>query len=79
MSSIKAVELKKVADIRPQFTDLELKILRRLAKGDTYPVIATALDRSYETVKSYVVRIRAKVGAANKTQLAVWASKHLKD
>lgn len=43
----------------------EREILRRIADGETNVAIAQALGVSYETVKTYVCRIRAKaeVGA----------------
>ncbi|MEW2514703.1 helix-turn-helix transcriptional regulator [Streptomyces sp. NPDC046870] len=51
----------------------ELEILRRLPSGGTYDAIARGLGISRHTVDTYIRRIRAKVGAANRTQLVVLA------
>lgn len=50
----------------------ERDILAKIAEGCTYAEIAHALGVGFETVKSYLARIRAKLGMRTRTRLAVW-------
>lgn len=51
----------------------ELQVLEHLAQGATYHAIARRLQLSPHTVDTYLRRIRAKTGPANRTQLALLA------
>lgn len=56
----------------------ELSVLCGIRDAKTYPSIAHELGLSLETIKSYAARLRAKLGAANKCGLAVWAANNIK-
>jgi DNA-binding NarL/FixJ family response regulator len=45
-----------------------------LAQGSTNRQIAAALNVSERTAEWYVARIRAKLGLATRTQVAIWAT-----
>ncbi|MBD0669768.1 response regulator transcription factor [Streptomyces sp. CBMA156] len=51
----------------------EVEVLEHLAQGLTYGAIARRLHISPHTVETYLRRIRAKTGSANRTQLALLA------
>jgi len=55
----------------------EAEILGCLADGAPNKVIARKLDVSEATVKVHVKAILRKIGAANRTQAAMWAIQHL--
>lgn len=51
----------------------ETQIVDRCAKGQTYAEIATALEISEATVRTYIERARTKLGASNRLELvAMW-------
>ena len=68
---------KRTTDGPGGLTPRELEILRFVASGLSYPAIGIRLDRSFETVKRVVTRIRTKVGAGNKVELVLWAERNL--
>lgn len=51
-------------------TDRERQVLERLAQGETYAVIARALDIGLGTVQTYVKRIYRKLEVGSKTEAA---------
>jgi two-component system nitrate/nitrite response regulator NarL len=55
----------------------EAEILRSLMRGEPNNVIARKLDVTEATIKVHVKAILRKVGAANRTQAALWATDHL--
>jgi two-component system nitrate/nitrite response regulator NarL len=55
----------------------ETAILRSIKKGDANKVIARQFDVAEATVKVHVKAILRKLGAANRTQAAIWANDHL--
>jgi two-component system nitrate/nitrite response regulator NarL len=55
----------------------EKAILQAIMGGDPNKVIARKLDVAEATVKVHVKAILRKVGAANRTQAAMWAAAHL--
>jgi two-component system nitrate/nitrite response regulator NarL len=55
----------------------ESQILRCLTDGAPNKVIARKLDVAEATVKVHVKAILRKIGAANRTQAAMWATTHL--
>jgi DNA-binding NarL/FixJ family response regulator len=57
-------------------TEQEKTVLRGIAEGKSYTDIAFAIDRTYDTVKTYVKRIKAKIGVKNKVGIAVWATRN---
>ncbi|GHH85691.1 hypothetical protein GCM10018793_54690 [Streptomyces sulfonofaciens] len=58
---------------RPALTPREGQVLSLLVDGGTYWSIARHLGISPHTVDTYLRRLRGKTGAANRTQLIVWA------
>lgn len=58
----------------PQLTLREAQIAIGIADGKTYPEIGIDLKLGYETVRSYVNRLRAKTLRRRKPELAIWAS-----
>ena len=60
----------------PLFSNLsgrEFEILRHLASGRPNKVIANELNITEATVKVHVKGVLRKIGAANRTQAAIWA------
>jgi two-component system nitrate/nitrite response regulator NarL len=55
----------------------EKEILQSLMGGDANKVIARKLDITEATIKVHVKAILRKIGAANRTQAAMWASGNL--
>lgn len=51
------------------FSEAELRVLRRLVEGDSYAEIARLLSISPETVKTHVSHMLQKTGFKSKTQL----------
>ncbi|QLE73383.1 helix-turn-helix transcriptional regulator [Streptomyces rectiverticillatus] len=60
----------------PALTGREQQVLHLLSSGDTISSIARQLRLSPHTVDTYLRRLRTKTGAANRTQLAVYAVRH---
>lgn len=56
-----------------ELTERELAVLGRIAHGETNAEIAATLHISPATARTYVSRIRAKLDARDRTQLAVIA------
>jgi len=54
-------------------TDHELKILRRIASGNSNKEIAELLNLSEKTIKNHITVILAKLGASNRTETVVTA------
>jgi two-component system nitrate/nitrite response regulator NarL len=55
----------------------ESQILNCLTEGAPNKVIARKLDVAEATVKVHIKAILRKIGAANRTQAAIWATTHL--
>ncbi|OLF09252.1 response regulator transcription factor, partial [Actinophytocola xanthii] len=60
----------------PMLTRRELEVLTLVARGLANKQIARTLEVSDKTVKAHVSNILAKVGAADRTQAAVYAVRH---
>lgn len=56
-----------------ELTERELEVVAGIARGLTNQAIAESLAISLETVKTHVVNAKDKLGAADRTQLAVIA------
>lgn len=54
----------------------ELDIIRSLADGHTNKSIAKALSITEATVKVHIKTVLRKLGATNRTQVAIWAVQH---
>lgn len=54
----------------------EMEVLVQIVAGLTNAEIGLKLGLGYETIKTYVNRLRTKLGASTKTQLAVLAIRH---
>lgn len=59
-------------------TDREAQVVREIACGLTNRQIAEKLEISQRTVDAHVQNILNKLGVEKRTQIAVWASRHLK-
>lgn len=57
----------------PKLTARELQVVALIVEGMRYKEIAQSLGLSYETVKTYVGRIRKKLDVSSKTEVAMWA------
>ncbi|MBL0403774.1 response regulator transcription factor [Microvirga aerilata] len=55
----------------------EAEILRHIMGGEPNKVIARKLDVAEATIKVHIKAILRKIGAANRTQAAMWATEHL--
>ena len=62
--------------IETDLTDREIEVLRLVAEGATNTEIAVILSISPHTVKSHVIHIFNKLGVNDRTQAAVWATRH---
>jgi len=62
-----------------ELTDQQREILRGVVDGKTYRSIAEDLDLSYETVKTYMKRLREKLKLRTKVSIAIWALQNLGD
>jgi two-component system nitrate/nitrite response regulator NarL len=60
-----------------KLSNREAEILGCLMCGDPNKVIAKKLDVAEATIKVHVKAILRKIGAANRTQAAMWAREHL--
>ena len=56
-----------------KLTPRESDVVKLIVKGLRYKEIADDLGLSYETVKTYVGRIRRKLSVSAKTEIALWA------
>ena len=71
-----AVATKGSAEFHTDLTDREIQVLRLVAEGATNTGISETLSISHHTVKSHVVNIFNKLGVNDRTQAAVWATRH---
>lgn len=55
----------------------ESEVLSHLVEGQANKVIARKLDVTEGTIKVHIKTILKKIGVANRTQAAIWASTHL--
>jgi len=55
----------------------EAEVLTCLMDGEPNKIIARKLDITEATVKVHVKALLRKIGAANRTQAAIWATEHL--
>ena len=63
-------------EIQTDLTDREIQVLRLVAEGATNIEISESLFISPHTVKSHVIHIFNKLGVNDRTQAAVWATRH---
>jgi DNA-binding CsgD family transcriptional regulator/ArsR family metal-binding transcriptional regulator len=63
-------------EIQTDLTGREIEVLRLIAKGETNTEISDSLSISPHTVKSHVIHIFNKLGVNDRTQAAVWATRH---
>lgn len=59
-----------------ELTPREMKVVKLIASGYTNEAIAFKVGVCYETIKSYVKRIRSKIGVGSRTEIATWAGKN---
>jgi DNA-binding NarL/FixJ family response regulator len=60
----------------PSLTPRESQVLGLIAKGQTNRQISRALGVSEKTVKTHVTNLLRRIGAADRTQAALWAVRH---
>ncbi len=63
-------------EVQTDLTDREIEVLRLIAEGATNTEISDALSISPHTVKSHVIHIFNKLAVNDRTQAAVWATRH---
>jgi ArsR family metal-binding transcriptional regulator/DNA-binding CsgD family transcriptional regulator len=63
-------------EIQTDLTDREIQVLRFVAEGATNTEISDILSISPHTVKSHIIHIFNKLGVNDRTQAAVWATRH---
>ena len=63
-------------EVETDLTGREIEVLRLIAKGETNTEISDILSISPHTVKSHVIHIFNKLGVNDRTQAAVWATRH---
>ena len=61
----------------PKLSTREAEILHCLTEGAPNKIIARKLDVAEATVKVHIKAILRKIGSANRTQAAMWATTHL--
>jgi two-component system nitrate/nitrite response regulator NarL len=69
-----AGERLRVGDVA--LSQRELDIIRRLAAGHSNKAIAKDLTITEATVKVHLKAVLRKLGASNRTQVAIWAVQH---
>jgi len=57
----------------PDLTPREIEIVRFIAAGQSNKMIAEELNLTEPSVKVHIRRLLRKIGAANRTQAAIWA------
>lgn len=67
-------ERVRVGDVA--LSQRELDIIRRLADGHSNKAIAKELSITEATVKVHLKTVLRKLGASNRTQVAIWAVQH---
>jgi two-component system, NarL family, nitrate/nitrite response regulator NarL len=71
---------RRAPDLRAQkLSPRETVILQSLMGGDPNKVIARKLDITEATIKVHVKAILRKIGVANRTQAAMWATGNLRE
>jgi DNA-binding CsgD family transcriptional regulator/ArsR family metal-binding transcriptional regulator len=70
------VSQKNSVEVHTELTDREIQVLALVSEGATNIEISEALSISRHTVKSHVVNIFNKLGVNDRTQAAVWATRH---
>ncbi|MGV7224241.1 MAG: LuxR C-terminal-related transcriptional regulator [Nitrospinales bacterium] len=63
-------------EVETDLTGREIEVLRLIAEGETNTEISDILSISPHTVKSHVIHIFNKLGVNDRTQAAVWATRH---
>ena len=63
-------------EVQTDLTGREIEVLGLIAKGETNTEISDILSISPHTVKSHVIHIFNKLGVNDRTQAAVWATRH---
>jgi len=71
-----AMAAKSSVGFYTELTDREIQVLRLVSEGATNTQISATLSISHHTVKSHVVNIFNKLGVNDRTQAAVWATRH---
>jgi two-component system nitrate/nitrite response regulator NarL len=73
-NQVNANERVRVGDVA--LSQRELDIIRRLADGCSNKSIAKELSITEATVKVHLKTVLRKLGASNRTQVAIWAVQH---
>ena len=70
-------EMRKKRPINPELSFREKQVVTLVSHGKPNKEIAFNLHLTEGTIKEYLNRIFRKLGVANRTELAVWAVRHL--
>ncbi len=65
--------MKQKPDVADRLTPREKQIVVLIGKNKKYREIADELGLAYETVKTYVTRIRKKLELSSKFAVGLWA------
>ncbi len=71
------LESRRVRDPALDLTDREVEVLRLVHSGLSNKQIARKLGISERTVKAHLTRVFQRLGVADRTQAALWASRNL--
>lgn len=64
---------RRPAEPSTALTSREMEVVLAVARGRTNAEVATELTISLSTVKSHLASVQAKLGARNRTEIAIWA------
>lgn len=67
---------RQVADMVATLCRRDLQLALLAAEGLTYEESGTRLHLGTETVRSYMTRLRSRLGLNRKPQIAAWAATH---
>jgi DNA-binding NarL/FixJ family response regulator len=73
------LEARRAADTSTALTDREVEVLRLVQAGLSNKQIGRKLGIRERTVKAHLTRIFQRLGVADRTQAALWASRNLGD
>ena len=70
------IDLPPAEDVPESLTSREVDVVRLVAQGRTNAEITDELVVSMSTVKTHLASVQRKLGARNRTEIAIWAWRH---
>lgn len=67
-----------MGDSEPRLTARELEVLKEIATGKTLADVAKSVNLGFETVRAIAAKLRKKLNAHSKVELATWAIRNIK-